>query len=96
MSFVTLKSLIPRPYDFEPQTSGDHIGKRRLILGITQEPAATRFGVKLWDTLRNSVRETLGHPSKLSHRFPFSRFLDAFAKARDTTRSAKVMVAFDG
>ena len=42
---VSLKSLIPKPYDFEPLTFGDHIRKRRLILGITQEQAATHFGV---------------------------------------------------
>ena len=50
---VRLKSLIWKPYDFEPKTVGDHIRRRRLMLAITQEEAATRLGVNAW-TVHNS------------------------------------------
>jgi transcriptional regulator with XRE-family HTH domain len=49
---VQLKSLIPKPYDFEPTTIGEHIRKRRLILGLTQRKLATQLDVNPW-TLRN-------------------------------------------
>jgi transcriptional regulator with XRE-family HTH domain len=42
---VELKSLIPKPYDFEPTTFGEHVRKRRLILGLTQAEVATQLGV---------------------------------------------------
>lgn len=45
---VQLKSLIPKPYDFEPTTIGDHLRKRRLILGLTQAEMATQLGVNEW------------------------------------------------
>ncbi len=50
MPFVQVrrKSLIRRAYDFEPQSLGDHIRRRRLILSITQEEAAARLGVNAW------------------------------------------------
>ena len=41
---MTLKSLINKVSDFEPRTLGEHIRKRRLILGITQEEAGKRIG----------------------------------------------------
>jgi transcriptional regulator with XRE-family HTH domain len=42
---VTLKSLIPKDSDFEPKTLGEHIRKRRLMLGLTQKQAAKLLGV---------------------------------------------------
>jgi len=45
---VQLKSLIPKPYDFEPTTIGDHLRKRRLILGLTQAEMATQLRVNEW------------------------------------------------
>ncbi len=48
MRRVRLKSLIPKPYDFEPTTFGDHLRKRRLILGLTQAEMATQLGVNEW------------------------------------------------
>ena len=42
---VTLKALKPKETDFEPQTLGDHIRKRRLILGLNQKVAGVRLGV---------------------------------------------------
>ena len=45
---MPLKSLIHKPYDFEPTTIGEHIRKRRLILGLTQEDLATQLGVNSW------------------------------------------------
>ena len=42
---VTLKSLIPKPYDFKPITVGDHIRRKRLQLGRFQREVAKRLGV---------------------------------------------------
>jgi hypothetical protein len=42
---VHLKSLIPRPYDFEPTTFGEHVRKRRLMLGLTEAELAMEPGV---------------------------------------------------
>ncbi|TXH78001.1 MAG: helix-turn-helix domain-containing protein [Lysobacteraceae bacterium] len=50
MPFVRIrrKSLIQKEWDFELQTLGDHIRRRRLMLAITQEEAAQRLGVNAW------------------------------------------------
>ncbi len=50
MPFVrtSLKSLIPKLYDFEPQTFGEHLLKRRLFLSLTQAEVADLFGVSLF------------------------------------------------
>lgn len=48
---VRLKSLIRKPYDFEPQTLGEHIRCRRLMLSLTQEETAERLGVNAWTVL---------------------------------------------
>ena len=45
---ITRKSLIQKAWDFEPQTLGDHIRRRRLVLSIAQEEAAARLGVNAW------------------------------------------------
>ncbi len=37
---VTLKCLKPKETDFAPRTLGEHIRKRRLVVGMTQEDAA--------------------------------------------------------
>ncbi len=42
---VCLNALIPKPYDFEPKTIGEHIKKVRLIRGLTQLQLATLLGV---------------------------------------------------
>lgn len=47
-----LKSLIPKPYDFEPKTLGEHLRKRRLILGLTQTEVAKLFNTSL-ETILN-------------------------------------------
>jgi len=48
---ISLKSLIPKPYDFEPKSLGDHIRKKRLELGLLQKEAADRLGVNPWTIL---------------------------------------------
>lgn len=48
---VSLKSLIPKPYDFEPITVGDHIRKKRLQLGLFQREVAQQIGVDPWTAL---------------------------------------------
>ena len=42
---ITLKALKPKETNFEPQTLGDHIRKRRLELPLTQKQSAKRLGV---------------------------------------------------
>jgi len=49
---ISLKSLIPSTFDFEPKTLGEHIRRRRLILVITQKEAAKVMGVNSY-TLGN-------------------------------------------
>lgn len=44
---ISLKSLIKKPYDFEPKTFGEHILKRRLFLNLTQAELAKLFNVGL-------------------------------------------------
>jgi len=48
---ITLKALKPKETDFEPQTLGEDIRKRRLQLGLTQKQAAERLGVTHWTVL---------------------------------------------
>jgi transcriptional regulator with XRE-family HTH domain len=45
---ISRKSLIQKAWDFEPQSLGDHIRRRRLVLAITQEEAAARLSVNAW------------------------------------------------
>ena len=42
---TSLKPLIPKPYEFEPETIGEHILKRRLFLNMTQARVAELFDV---------------------------------------------------
>ena len=44
---LRLKAPKPREDDFEPQTLGDHIRRRRLALGLDQKCAASRLGVTI-------------------------------------------------
>ncbi len=48
---MTLKALKPKETEFEPQTLGEHVRKRRLELGLTQRQAAERLGVSPWTVL---------------------------------------------
>jgi len=48
---ITLKALKPKETDFEPQTLGEHVRKRRLELKLTQKQAAERLGVNPWTVL---------------------------------------------
>ena len=48
---ITLKALKPKETDFEPQTLGEHVRKRRLDLRLTQKQAAERLGVSPWTVL---------------------------------------------
>lgn len=42
---TSLKSLIPKLYEFEPKTIGEHILKRRLFLDMKQTEVAELFNV---------------------------------------------------
>ena len=48
---ITLKASKPNETDFEPQTLGEHVRKRRLELTLTQKQAAERLGVNPWTVL---------------------------------------------
>jgi transcriptional regulator with XRE-family HTH domain len=57
---VTRNVLIKRTFDFEPITLGEHIRKKRLMLGMTQKEVAIRLGatdfaVINWETGQNKV-----------------------------------------
>ena len=55
---VRLKSLIRKPYDFEPKTLGDHTRRRRLMISLTQEETAERLGVNAWTVLNWETGQT--------------------------------------
>ncbi|OQW39779.1 MAG: hypothetical protein A4S08_06060 [Proteobacteria bacterium SG_bin4] len=42
---ISLKSFIPKSYDFDPKTLGDHVLKRRLFLKLSQPQLAKLLGV---------------------------------------------------
>jgi DNA-binding transcriptional regulator YiaG len=51
---IKFKALKPKESDFEPQTIGEHIKKRRLLLGLTQKSEAkmlkvTQFSIINWE-----------------------------------------------
>ena len=48
---IRLKALKPKDTDFEPETLGEHIRKRRLELSLTQKQAAKRLRVNPWTVL---------------------------------------------
>jgi len=48
---ITLKALKPKETDFEPQTLGEHVRKRRLELRLTQKQAAEQLSVNPWTVL---------------------------------------------
>ncbi len=48
---VSLKSLIPKPYDFEPKTLGEHVRKKSLKMGLMQKEVAEQLGVNTWTIL---------------------------------------------
>lgn len=50
-AYVSLKTLIPREYDFEPVSIGDHIRKKRLQLGLFQREVAKQLEVNPWTVL---------------------------------------------
>jgi len=43
--------LRKKPFDFEPQTMGEHIKKRRLELGLTQKKVSKMLGVTSFTVL---------------------------------------------
>lgn len=48
---VVRKCLIPKPYDFEPTTIGEHIKKERLRRGLLQKDVAQEIGVTLFSIM---------------------------------------------
>ena len=65
---ISLKSLIPKPYDFETKTLGDHILKRRLLLKLSQPQLAKILGVAPETILNwelNYRKPSINHIGKL-------------------------------
>lgn len=48
---IRLKALKPKETDFEPGSLGEHLRKRRLVLGLTQGQGAKRLGINSWTVL---------------------------------------------
>jgi DNA-binding transcriptional regulator YiaG len=48
---ISLKALIPKEYDFEPISVGDHIRKKRLKLGLFQREVAELLEVSPWTVM---------------------------------------------
>ena len=46
-----LKCPRPKAYSENPQTLGEHLKKKRLLLGVTQEQAAKALGVNPWTVM---------------------------------------------
>lgn len=64
---IRRKSLIQKAWDFEPQSLGEHVRRRQLMLSITQEGAAALLGVNSWTV----------HNWEAGQRKPDIRFLQA-------------------
>lgn len=65
---ISLKSFIPKPYDFEPKTVGEHVLKRRLFLKLTQPQLAKLLGVAPETVLNwelNYRKPSINHIGKL-------------------------------
>lgn len=65
---ISLKSLIPKPYDFEPKTLGEHVLKRRLNLKLSQPKLAKLLGVAAETILNwelNYRKPSINHIGKL-------------------------------
>ncbi len=48
---IRLKALKPKETDFEPQTLGQHLRKRRLEQRLTQRQVANQRGINPWTVL---------------------------------------------
>jgi transcriptional regulator with XRE-family HTH domain len=65
---ISLKSLIPKNYDFEPKTLGEHVLKRRLFLKLSQPQLAKLLGVAAETILNwelNYRKPSINHIGKL-------------------------------
>lgn len=65
---ISLKSFIPKPYDFDPKTLGDHVLKRRLFLKLSQPQLAKLLGVAPETILNwelNYRKPSINHIGKL-------------------------------
>lgn len=65
---TSLKSFIPKPYNFSPKTLGGHVLKRRLYLKLSQSQLAKLLGVSTETILNwelNYKRPSINHIGKL-------------------------------
>ena len=56
---IRLKARKPKEANFEPQTLGQHLRRRRLELGLTQKQAAQRLGANPWTVLNWEKEHTV-------------------------------------
>ena len=65
---ISLKSFIPKPYDFAPKTLGEHVLKRRLFLKLPQPQLAKLLGVAVETVLNWELdykKPSINHIGKL-------------------------------
>jgi transcriptional regulator with XRE-family HTH domain len=48
---ISLKSLIPKPYDLEQKFFGEHVRRKCLKMGFTQKEVSSKLGVNPWTIL---------------------------------------------
>ena len=58
---IRLKALKPKETDFEPQTIGDHIRKRRLLLKLTKKAVAGILKVSQFSIISSAQRANRSH-----------------------------------
>lgn len=62
---IKFKALKPKESDFEPQTIGEHIKKRRLLLGLTQKSEAKMLKVTQFSIINGATSEaTFNHQGR--------------------------------
>ena len=87
---ISLKSLIPKRYDFVPKTLGDHVLKRRLYLKLSQPQLAKILGVAPETVLNwelNYRKPSINHIGKLI------QFLGYDPESRNSNSIADLLLA---
>ncbi len=87
---TSLKSLIPKSYEFEPKTIGEHVLKHRLFLKLSQPQLAKLLGVAAETILNwelNYRKPSINHIGKLI------QFLGYDPESRNSNSIADLLLA---
>lgn len=68
---VCLNSLRKKPFDFEPQTLGEQIQRRRLELGLSQKEVGEVLGVTSFTVLNWEKGKTMPHKNVMQKVWQF-------------------------